>query len=407
MSYNLEAVRKAVTDAGLDPATAGRYDLGRVLGISEWKARELAAQLKGKAKAKVETPPLDPIEEHKLQKENRELRRQLKETLEKQVVNQRYQDFIAEIAAKPICQPAWLTKQPSYKKHTVTPTAFLSDTHFGEVVSAPEVNWANKYDVSIAELRLRNFFHNTIKFAHKYLHGMDYTGIVLALGGDLFSGNIHDELKETNEQTIGEAILHWLGPMEAGIKLLADAFGKVYLPCVVGNHPRNTQKPRHKMRVRDNFDWLFYRLLERNITGDKRVTFDVSESSDFYYQVFGTRYCLTHGDQFRGGSGISGILTPVTLGDSRKRKRSQSIQLPYDYLLMGHWHQLLWLKKAIVNGSMKGFDEFALDNNYDYEPPQQAFWITDPQHAVTLHAPIFVEDDAEGWRKPVPHVATV
>jgi len=52
-----------------------------------------------------------------------------------------------------------------------------------------------------------------------------------------------------------------------------------------------------------------------------------------------------------------------------------------------------------VNGSLKGYDEFAANSNFDFEPPQQAFWLTDPHHGKTIDAPIHVLDKNEYWRK--------
>jgi hypothetical protein len=183
----------------------------------------------------------------------------------------------------------------------------------------------------------------------------------------------------------------------AGLTLLADEFGKVMVPCVVGNHSRNTKKPAHKNRVADNFDHLFYRLVERELFHDHRITFLIGDAPDVSYSVYGTRYRLTHGDQFKGGSGIAGINTPLALGDFRKRKVAQAVNDSYDVLLIADKHQLIHGNERIVNGSLVGYNEYAFNNNFGFEPPRQAFWITDPDHGVTIFAPIHVKSKNEGW----------
>src|ERR1700728_1840410 len=85
------------------------------------------------------------------------------------------------------------------------------------------------------------------------------------------------------------------------------------------------------------------------------------------------------------------------IGDARKRKRSQAAKKPYDYLVMGHWHQRADFKGIIVNGSLKGVDEYSYDSNFDLEPPEQSFWITDPKHGKTIVAPIHVLGKNEPW----------
>ena len=343
---------------------------------------------------------IDVYEEHRLRTENKRLRRELDQALSQQTQDKHYQEFIGEIARRGAAEaPEWTRRPRSKKPRQAMPVAFLSDCHFDERVFPEQVGWVNGYDREIAEARLERFFRNAAELALDYLHGLDYPGITLPMGGDMFSGNIHDELKQTNEGTIMDSVLHWLGPVEAGIKLLANAFGHVFIPVVVGNHPRNTPKPVHKMKVRDNFDWLFARLLERNLAGDKRVTFQVSESSDCQFNIFSTRFLLTHGDQFRGGSGIAGLLSPMMIGDARKRKRAQAVGKAYDYLIMGHWHQLTHARGVVINGSICGYNEYAYDANFDFEKPRQAFWLVDPDQGLTVFAPIHVLGKDEPWMK--------
>jgi hypothetical protein len=52
----------------------------------------------------------------------------------------------------------------------------------------------------------------------------------------------------------------------------------------------------------------------------------------------------------------------------------------------------------IVNGSMKGVDEYAFINNFSFEQPQQALAIVDPEKGITIQAPVFCQDrKKEGW----------
>jgi hypothetical protein len=79
------------------------------------------------------------------------------------------------------------------------------------------------------------------------------------------------------------------------------------------------------------------------------------------------------------------------LGDARKRKRAMAIDQPFDYLVMGHWHQLMMVKGIIVNGSLKGADEYSFQSNFDFELPQQAMWITHREWGITARWPIILE----------------
>jgi hypothetical protein len=206
----------------------------------------------------------------------------------------------------------------------------------------------------------------------------------------MISGNIHDELSATNEINSMPAVLDLFVHIGAAIKQLADTFGNVFVPCVSGNHGRDTRKIWGKDRHHTSFDWLLYCFLAKRFEDDPRVTFHIPDGPDAYYSIYDYRYLLTHGDQFRGGDGMIGALGPILRGDHKKRSRNSQIDMEYDTLLLGHFHQLIQLNHVIVNGSLKGYDEYAYANNFRFEQPQQAMWLTHPKHGITCRWPVQV-----------------
>ena len=83
-------------------------------------------------------------------------------------------------------------------------------------------------------------------------------------------------------------------------------------------------------------------------------------------------------------------MSPLFIGDARKRKRQMAVWCPYDYMVMGHWHTYLKARGVIVNGSLKGYDEYAYQSNFDFEVPTQAAWLNHPEHGITCRWPIFL-----------------
>ena len=81
---------------------------------------------------------------------------------------------------------------------------------------------------------------------------------------------------------------------------------------------------------------------------------------------------------------------PIRSKPSEHVQRTQ-IDMEYDTMILGHWHQLIQLERLIVNGSLKGYDEYAYANNFGFEPPRQALWITHPEHGLTFSMPVYVE----------------
>lgn len=289
-------------------------------------------------------------------------------------------------------QAEWMRGARMPKKTTGTPVLFISDVHFDEVVRPEQVEFSNEYNREIAERRLKVAFKKTSELLTKHLVAAKYDGIVCALGGDIISGNIHEELRETNEASILQTVLRVSEVLGQGIGALADDFGKVFVPCVVGNHGRLDDKPRAKGAVHDNFDWLIYMLIAREFRSDPRVTFMIPDSLDAQFQIYSRRIRLTHGNQFRGGTGISGIYTPLMLGRSRKLARQQAIGNPFDLMMFGHFHDYIHAELLVGNGSVKGYDEYAYSMNFQYQRPKQALWVEHPDLGMTYRVPIVCDD---------------
>ena len=96
-----------------------------------------------------------------------------------------------------------------------------------------------------------------------------------------------------------------------------------------------------------------------------------------------------------------GPIGSVIRGNHRKTMRESNINKPYDTLICGHWHQLNMSEKIIINGALKGYDEYAYTNNFEYQDPQQAMWLTHPEHGITISMPIFLDKKTKTSDQPL------
>ena len=299
--------------------------------------------------------------------------------------------------------PKWLYQtRPQSSKVLGIPTIFASDWHYGEKVFASQIGGINSFDLAIADKRIQYLVNNSLDILFNHLANPKYDGLVFPLGGDMFSGNIHEELANTNEEEMMPCVLRLAGRISWAISVYLQHFDHIHIPVVTGNHGRTTRKPIHKNRVYSNYDWLLGCILAKEYKNEKRVTFQISDGTDCQFQIYNHRYLLTHGDQFSGGDSIIGAIGTVARGDSKKRNRESQIGKPYDTLICGHFHQLSIMKKLIVNGSLKGYDEYAYAHNFPFEEPQQAMWLTHPEHGITFNMPIFLEDNPKKQHYKLP-----
>lgn len=302
---------------------------------------------------------------------------------------------------KNLVVPKWLTTgtRNSKGKHRATLTLQLSDTHFDEVVEPSQMYDYNAYNRAIALLRLRALVDKTIIIGREYFAGVDYDGIEVLATGDIFSGDIHEELARTNQVALYASCVYWVGHMVAAIQRFADEFGKVHVSTVVGNHGRNSHKPVYKNRAFNNIEWLFWHYVADMLKADDRVTFDISNSLQLLVTVYDTRYSIEHGDEFKGGDGQVGALGPLKRGQLRAATQRLAMEQPLDWMVVGHFHQYMPPSQGLImGGSLKGYDEYAAGKHLRPEAPQQGLWVTTPERGPTVFAPVQpMSRKNEGW----------
>jgi hypothetical protein len=213
----------------------------------------------------------------------------------------------------------------------------------------------------------------------------------------MVSGGIHPELAKTDEEEILPTVLSVVDVLIWAFESLIGEFGNVFVPCAAGNHGRQTHKPEFKRYVFKNYDWFISQLIARHFRGRKEIVFSIPAENEVHYRVFSKRYLAMHGDMLgvRGGDGIIGSIGPIMRGAMKVGKQQSVIGRDFDTLLIGHFHQSLWLPGIIVNNTLKGWDEYA-KNSLRAPPstPSQSLWLEHPRWGRTAMREVLLEDPA-------------
>lgn len=291
--------------------------------------------------------------------------------------------------------PTWILKDHG-KGLSGMPMSMWSDWHYGETVSAEEVGGVNTFNKKVANARIKKLVESIIDLAFNHMTKPNYPGIVICLGGDMISGNIHEELRDT-QGYIQKDLLDLQEQLITALTTIADKFGRVFVPCVIGNHGRTTLKPRHKGRAYESYEWNLYNQLERHFKNDKRFQFLIPGETDAYFSVLGHRFLLTHGDTLgvHGGDGIIGCLGPIARGAFKVGRSESQIGRDFDTMVIGHWHTYTPRGDGIpviVNGALKGYDEYArLAMRIPYTRPSQALWFVHEKYGITAQWQIYLD----------------
>lgn len=345
--------------------------------------------------------PANASQEEKLRADIRALKAQAKSDQVAEATHAEVREAIFGLARAPLSPPAWVARQARSGKHAATvPVFMLGDQHFAEVVR-PGQSYGNEYNSEIGAKRMRRVVERCIDLCFNHMTTPSYPGIVVPLMGDTVTGDIHDELRVTNDQNLLPSVIFAAEILVAALRRLADAFGKVYAPAVAGNHGRTTKRIEAKDFSAKNFDWLIYQMVERELAalGDDRITISSNEANANRFDVLGHRFLQMHGHDLgvKGGDGIIGALGPIMRGRLKVGAQQQALGYDFDTLLLGHWHQYITLPGLVVNNTLKGYDEFAA-NILRAKPstPSQALFFVHPDHGITYRLEVFAEDTPIG-----------
>jgi hypothetical protein len=291
-------------------------------------------------------------------------------------------DVVSAIASKKESRRAM--KPITLDQGEATAIICASDWHVEEVISASSTNGLNQFNLQVADERIKRFFSASIRLTEIERNGADIPDCILWLGGDLMSGYIHEELQETNELSPTETILWLKSRLEEGIALVRKNFKRTMVVCNYGNHGRTTKKPRHATGFQNSYEWLLYSILSQQINGED-ISWQVADSYLSFVNVYGKTLRFHHGDGLKYQGGIGGLTIPTEKAISSWNKAKVA-----DLDVFGHWHTQQQNPKWVSNGSLIGYNAYAVSIKASFEPPQQTFFLFDRARGRTITAPIIL-----------------
>ncbi len=363
--------------------------------------RERMRIIKAAARGEPRSEVLSPVEEHRLRVLLKAERDRTETTLRELVTCQEALGTITAATASPLAPVKRVELRSGLREATAV--ALLSDAHVEEKVRLGETPYPNVYNPDIAHRSLGRFFSSfkwMVDFHRHAAPGQSafrIRNLVLWLGGDLMTGHIHDELKENTSGPPIKTFLWLLPRLKAGIdQLLEDTeIERILIPCSYGNHGRNTIKPMRALGAVHSYEWLLYQVLAGMYVGESRVQFLADESAHQYVKVYGWDLHFHHGDETNYGGGVGGITIPLN-----KSVSQWDIAKKCHYHNFGHWHQYIDNGRVAVNGSVIGYNAYAMSIKAAPEPPTQSFYLLDSKRGKVCKSPLWVRAS-----KDVPKVA--
>jgi hypothetical protein len=281
------------------------------------------------------------------------------------------------------------TIEPKLGKRSSEATAVwvASDWHMEEQVDPRTVSGLNTYNTEKAKARATTFFQSAVRLTQLLHKDVNITTIVLALLGDFISNDIHEEIAESAEMAPMHAITLVQSSLTSGIEfVLANTDQQMVIVCHSGNHARTTKTTRFATENGHSLEYLLYLSLASYFRHEPRISFVISEGYHSFLQVYDQTIRFHHGHAVRYGGGVGGIFIPAYKAIAQWNKARRA-----DLDVFGHFHQMKDGGNFLCNGSLIGYNAFAVSIKADYEPPRQTLFLVDKKRGRTCTWPILVE----------------
>lgn len=300
--------------------------------------------------------------------------------------SQDYKDFLNAKKVSELPFEKYEFKFNKRKAGTRYAIALFSDAHIEETVKSASVMGLNEYNVKIAKERIEKYFANLVSCLNT--DKVEY--LLFASLGDTISGFIHEELSQSNELTPLEATFEAQNLIYNGLKYICDntELKRIKFVGIVGNHSRVTNKIQHSNGYKMSYEWLMYKNIQKQAELEGLpIEFDIPESEMAVEDTSdGKRFLFIHGFQIKGSGngtvcGIYPSLGRLSLKYGKVYKQ--------DKIYLGHFHSCISIPNAVVNGSIIGYNSYALTNGFAYEEPAQMYELYDTNIGQLLTRQIY------------------
>lgn len=267
----------------------------------------------------------------------------------------------------------------------LTATAFIvfSDWHIDEIVNPKTVNYLNEFNLDIADLRINCAINNSIRLLRITEKDVKLDKVVICLLGDFVSGSIHEELLANTSLRPLEAIMWVTERLHAGIKTIKDLYPDLLVVCCYGNHSRISAKIFHSVESGMSMEFMMYHMLKQM---SPEIDFQVADGYHSYIGVYDKVIRMSHGHAIRYFGGIGNIFPSAYKAISQWNKSKRA-----DLDIWGHLHSTKCGQIFMQNGSLIGYNAYALKGKFDFEVPVQKFFLYLSNGMISMDSPIILD----------------
>jgi hypothetical protein len=293
------------------------------------------------------------------------------------------EQLMAEVLASvPQIKPLAKFYKPSKIVDTETTYAevvHVTDSHYGAVQEADEVEGFGEYNPGISRARQMGLIQDVLDWTEIHRKGYRIENCHILCTGDMVSGDIHDELRVTNAFPAPRQAVESAGILAEQVAMLSPHFTNVAVDIItLDNHGRLTRRPQSKQGGMNNWMYVVAHMAKTLLKGHENVVVNIHAMPQKVVVVNNRHYLLCHGHEVQGWMGFPFYGVERKVAKEAMKRMNAPDFTKFNKVIMGHWHAPMETQYFWVGGSVSGTDA------YDHQAgrhagPQQLSWLVHPR----------------------------
>lgn len=142
---------------------------------------------------------------------------------------------------------------------------------------------------------------------------------------------------------------------------------------------RITEKQRVSTEYGNSLELLLYNRIAEYFENDDMVKVIITDAYFTYVDVYGKTLAFSHGHNARYNGGVGGLTIPLNKAIAQWDKMKKA-----DYYFLAHFHSFCVGSNFIVNGSVIGYNAYALSIKAGFERPTQTFSLINKERDLEV-----------------------
>ena len=257
----------------------------------------------------------------------------------------------------------------------------VSDWHIGADIEQDEIEGFNSFNLEIATKRAGFLIERFLEKVEGKRHTHNIDECVIICNGDMISGDIHDELRVTNEFPIPLQCTNAAALFSEFVATISPHFETVRVEFLVpDNHSRRTKKNQMKQAGVNSYNYLVGYMAQLKLAEIDNINFHLEVPIKKVIQIQNVKYLVEHGHTIQGWAGFPWY--GAERETSREAKSRMFTEHQFHKMIIGHFHVPMNTEFFMVNGSLSGCSEYDHANGRNAKPAQIT-WFVDSEYGET------------------------